>query len=287
MVVLKRRRYHFSQASLDRLRAHDRELPGAREGAAPESGTDTGGEASAQGALVHAAITDVGLVRANNQDTVLEKDRVFGVCDGMGGHRGGEVASSVAAEAFCAALADLTPSPAALAGAVDAANAAVWEKAQTDESLSGMGTTLTAVWFDRQEALIAHVGDSRCYLLRGGELRQITDDHSMVMEMVRAGVITPEQAESHPMRNIITRAVGTDETVETDVIREERKAGDLWLICSDGLHGMVPDANIGGVLSALGHSPEQAVRVLKDAALAAGGRDNISAVVVWDREGCA
>lgn len=233
--------------------------------------------------LLGASLTDIGLVRASNQDTVIDRGRVFGVCDGMGGHRGGEVASALAAEALLAALDGKEVSREALSAAVRQANAAVWEKAGADDSLSGMGTTLTVLWFGPEKACIAHVGDSRCYLLRGGKLRQVTDDHSMVMEMVRTGIITAEQAENHPMRNIITRAVGTEEEVTADLLEEERQQDDLWLICSDGLHGMVPDSAIFSTLSACGRQPEQAVRALMDAALAAGGRDNISIAVIWDR----
>ncbi|MBR6029378.1 MAG: Stp1/IreP family PP2C-type Ser/Thr phosphatase [Clostridia bacterium] len=288
---MKKRRFRFSKAPLERLLAHDKELPGTTERtdqAPPPPENDAAAEAAEnQPVLASAALTDIGLVRANNQDTPLNASPVFGVCDGMGGHRGGEIASALAAEVLLAALQPQSPSSAALSEAVTAANRAVFDKAQADEELSGMGTTLTVVWMSPEEAYIAHVGDSRCYLLRGGELRQLTDDHSIVMEMVRAGIITPEQAEGHPMRNIITRAVGTDETVEADLLSERRAPDDVWLICSDGLHGMVSEDFIRETLSAEGRSPEKAARILLDAALAAGGRDNVSVVVVYDGEGCA
>ena len=275
---MSKRHFRFSRGPLERLRAHARELPGESAVPTPPLAEDEAGLG-----LQSASVTHIGLVRANNQDTVLEKDRVFGVCDGMGGHRGGEVASAVAAESFLAALEGREPSAEAMREAVDAANTAVWEKAQGDEELSGMGTTLTALWLSGGRAFIAHVGDSRCYRMRDGSLRRITEDHSMVMEMLRAGVITAEQAETHPMRNIITRAVGTEETVETDLIEEDSRPGDIWLVCSDGLYSMVPDEAISSTLAALGRQPDQAVQALLDAALAAGGRDNISISLIRDR----
>ena len=146
-----------------------------------------------------------------------------------------------------------------------------------------MGTTLTILWFAGDAVHIGHVGDSRAYRLRDGKLTQITDDHSVVAEPVRSGMLTPEQAASHPMRNVITRAVGTEEGVEIDLLCEERHAGDVWLVCSDGLYGMVPDSAMEAILTV--NTPQAASKLLLDAALAAGGHDNVTVVLVQDKEG--
>lgn len=146
-----------------------------------------------------------------------------------------------------------------------------------------MGTTLDLLWFGPDKVACAHVGDSRVYLLRDGVLRQVTDDHSMVMEMVRAGLIDKEQAARHPMRNVITRAVGTENSVDVDLMTIDRQKEDMWLVCSDGLHGMVRDEDIQDVLTR--YAPSEAAGELMMRALAAGGTDNVTLVVVRDREG--
>ena len=227
--------------------------------------------------------TDVGRVRASNQDALIEGERLWGVADGMGGHNGGETASAGARDGLLKALEGKEPSLDALREGVTEANALLFKQQQEDPSLSGMGTTLTVLWMSDHFVYIGHVGDSRVYLLRDGEFRQITDDHSLVAELFRLGQLTKEQAANHPMRNVITRAVGTEENIETDLVVEERRKGDLWLICSDGLYGMVADEQIEATLAA--HTPRRAADLLMEMALGAGGRDNVSLVILLDREG--
>ncbi|MBE5779097.1 MAG: Stp1/IreP family PP2C-type Ser/Thr phosphatase [Clostridiales bacterium] len=221
--------------------------------------------------------THKGLVRANNQDSLLVADKLYGVADGMGGHRGGETASRIAVESVIAALKNKTPGESALRLAVEAANRRIYETAAENESLQGMGTTLTFLWEGEGKALIAHVGDSRAYRLREGKLEQLTLDHSMVAELLRNNVITPEMAKTHPYRNIITRAVGIDPVVEADVIQTEVKPGDRWLMCSDGLYNMVEDAKIHKTLMEM--DDEKAADRLMEMALENGGTDNITIVI--------
>ena len=227
--------------------------------------------------------TDVGKVRASNQDALIEGERLWGVADGMGGHKGGETASAGARDGLLKALEDKEPSLDALREGVTEVNAQLFEQQRGDAALSGMGTTLTVMWLSDHFAYLGHVGDSRAYLLRDGKFRQVTDDHSLVAELFRLGQLTREQAANHPMRNVITRAVGTEEQIDIDLIVEERRKGDLWLICSDGLYGMVPDEQIEATLAA--HTPKRAADLLMEMALNAGGRDNISLVILLDREG--
>ena len=226
--------------------------------------------------------THQGLVRATNQDNWLAEAPLYGVADGMGGHRGGETASRVALQVFRNAIGSRKPDAAVLRMAVEAANRRVFDMSAHDESLRGMGTTMSMIWADDSRLLIAHVGDSRIYRLRGGELRQITDDHSFVAELVRNHVITPEMAKTHPQRNIITRAVGVDPSVEVDLLEEELQPGDLWLICSDGLHGMVEESEICRILS--GMESEEAADKLISRALENGGYDNITFVLLSNAE---
>jgi serine/threonine protein phosphatase PrpC len=229
--------------------------------------------------LVAAGVTDVGRVREGNEDGFLDESLRLGVvavADGMGGHRAGEVASATALESLRAAVAAGRP----LRDAIVDANDAVLEKSVSDQQLRGMGTTLTAGTLGTDGNLvIGHVGDSRAYLFRGGELTQITDDHSLVEEMVRTGELTPEQAESHPQRSIITRALGIDPEVEVDVYPVQLGVGDRVLLCSDGLTTMVRSEDIAGILERE-PDPGRAAQLLVDAANAAGGEDNITAVVV-------
>jgi PPM family protein phosphatase len=229
--------------------------------------------------LVAAGVTDVGRVRDGNEDDFLDQSNRLGlvaVADGMGGHRAGEVASATALEALRAAVASGEP----LRDAIEGANDAVLEKSVSDQEFHGMGTTLTAGMLGSDGHLVVgHVGDSRAYLVRDGELSQITDDHSLVEEMVRNGELTPEQAEVHPRRSVITRALGIDPQVEVDEYPIELQPGDRILFCSDGLTTMVrPDE----IASILGREPDlrRAAQLLVDAANAAGGEDNITAVII-------
>lgn len=234
--------------------------------------------------ILSAFRTDVGKVRANNQDApiVSEKLRLYGVADGMGGHKGGEVASTSARDDLLRELEGKTPSVAALSGAIEEVNRQIYHQQEHDDALTGMGTTLSVLWMSDNFVYIGHVGDSRVYLLREGEFKQMTLDHSLVEQLVREGVLTEEEAQNHPMRNIITRAIGTDESVEVDVVVEERRKGDLWLACSDGLHGLVDDRQMRDALRQ--YAPEKAADVLLKAALDAGGRDNVTLVIVHDGE---
>lgn len=234
--------------------------------------------------ILSAFRTDVGKVRANNQDApiVSEKLRLYGVADGMGGHKGGEVASTSARDDLLRELEGKTPSVATLSGAIEEVNRQIYHQQEHDDALTGMGTTLSVLWMSDNFVYIGHVGDSRVYLLRDGEFKQMTLDHSLVEQLVREGVLSEEEAQNHPMRNIITRAIGTDESVEVDVVVEERRKGDLWLACSDGLHGLVDDRQMRDALRQ--YAPEKAADVLLKAALDAGGRDNVTLVIVHDGE---
>lgn len=234
--------------------------------------------------ILSAFRTDVGKVRANNQDApiVSEKLRLYGVADGMGGHKGGEVASTSARDDLLRELEGKTPSVATLSSAIEEVNRQIYHQQEHDDALTGMGTTLSVLWMSDNFVYIGHVGDSRVYLLRDGEFKQMTLGHSLVEQLVREGVLTEEEAQNHPMRNIITRAIGTDESVEVDVVVEERRKGDLWLACSDGLHGLVDDRQMRDALRQ--YAPEKAADVLLKAALDAGGRDNVTLVIVHDGE---
>jgi PPM family protein phosphatase len=229
--------------------------------------------------LVAAGVTDVGRVRDGNEDDFLDQSNRLGlvaVADGMGGHRAGEVASATALEALRAAVASGEP----LRDAIEGANDAVLEKSVSDQEFHGMGTTLTAGMLGSDGHLVVgHVGDSRAYLVRDGELSQITDDHSLVEEMVRSGELTPEQAEVHPRRSVITRALGIDPQVEVDEYPIELQPGDRILFCSDGLTTMVRPDEIASILSRE-QDLRRAAQLLVDAANAAGGEDNITAVII-------
>lgn len=222
--------------------------------------------------------THTGLVRGNNEDSLLVDGahQLFAIADGMGGHRGGEVASRTAIEALRAAVASGRP----VNEAISRANDAVIERAEGDDELTGMGTTLTAVVIaSGRQLLVGHVGDSRAYLLHDGTLRRITDDHSLVEELVRDGRLTPEQAESHPRRSIVTRALGVDPEVEVDLYSIEVAAGDRVVICSDGLTTMVRERDVER-LARSEPDPQRAAELLVDAANQAGGEDNTSVVIV-------
>lgn len=231
-----------------------------------------------KGALPHAGGTHVGLVRARNEDSYLVNAPLFAVADGLGGHQAGEIASRIAVETLLGEAPKRADAK-ALGRAVRSANAAVIEAAQTGRGRTGMGTTLTAAMVDGTRIVVAHVGDSRGYLLHLGTLSQITEDHSMVADMVRAGTLTAEQSRVHPSRSVITRALGSDPNLLVDAFEVEAAPGDRLLLCSDGLTSVVTDGEIERVLGA-SPSPQTAVATLIAAANAGGGQDNITAVVV-------
>ncbi len=226
--------------------------------------------------IVAAAATDIGHVRELNEDSFLVHDPLFAIADGMGGHRGGEVASNLAVETlqklFDHGAADL---PALL----QEANRAVFEKSLRDRRVAGMGTTLTAVLLEGGRLRLGHVGDSRAYLIRDGELRLLTEDHTLVHEMVARGEITEAEAEVHPHRAILTRALGVDMSVEVDEGELVVRPGDRILLCTDGLTGMIGEPRIREVLTA-STDPEAAARALVGAAVDAGGVDNVTVVVL-------
>ncbi len=232
--------------------------------------------------MIVAARTHAGWVRPNNQDTLLLAGRLYGVADGMGGHNGGEVASNGAAAVIGDMLSGLEPNEKRLETGIQAANRRLYEQQAQDAALSGMGTTVTVLWEGNEEVFIGHVGDSRAYLLRDGVFAQITQDHSVVAEMMRQGILTKEKAKKHPYRNVITRAVGTSSGIEVDVIRKDKKPGDIWLICSDGLYGMVEESEIESALKTL--TLEDAAEHLLKLALNNGGRDNVSFVLLSNTE---
>ena len=219
------------------------------ETAVPENPTpDAGAEASQaqpetvvteHGEIRYTWRTDVGRIRKNNQDTVILGNVLFGVADGMGGHNGGEIASAELRDGLLRETEGQEPSMELLEEAVKKVNYEIWEQQEKDASLTGMGTTLTVLWAAGKEMIIGQVGDSRAYLIRDDQMKQVTSDHSMVADMVRRGVLTEEQAACHPMRNYITRAVGTDDTLDVDMITIPRMNGDRWIICSDGLYGQI------------------------------------------------
>ena len=233
--------------------------------------------------LEHFGITDAGKVRQNNEDSLLVgegvDDSLFAVADGVGGSEAGEVASGITVEAL-KALDPETP----FNQVVQEANQRILAAAQEDEKLSGMGTTVVAIRFtgsqDEPSAEVAHVGDSRAYLARGGTVEPLTEDHSLVAELVRSGDLTRAQAAEHPQKNLITRALGADEDIEVDTMILPIQAGDRFLLCSDGLSDMVQEGRVAEILNEPSEDPEGPARQLLSEALEAGGSDNITIVLV-------
>ena len=232
--------------------------------------------------LTAAGVTDRGRVRHANEDFFVMRPETgaFVVCDGMGGAAAGETASHLAAETAAVALANRKPGPAAIREAVRLANSAVFGRARQDRRLEGMGTTLVALSVSGSVAWVGHVGDSRCYRWRGGTLERLTQDHSLVEEQIRVGRMTREQARRSPMQNVITRAVGTRAEVVADVQEFPLQRDDLFLIASDGLTRELTDAAIAGVLADAGSDLQVVCAALVTAANAAGGRDNITCLLV-------
>jgi PPM family protein phosphatase len=226
-----------------------------------------------------AGFTDPGRKRRRNEDSFVIEPPLFAVADGMGGAQAGEVASRLAAAAFREFHgADELDPEARLAAIIQEANRRIFERASEDTQVSGMGTTITAALVAADGLVIGHVGDSRAYRLRGEKFEQLTDDHSLVADLVRSGRITPEEADAHPQRSVITRALGTDREVDVDTFSVEAENGDLFLLCSDGLTTMVDDAEIRDVVTRA-RDLEQAGKGLVKAANKAGGEDNITVVL--------
>jgi protein phosphatase len=235
--------------------------------------------------LVVGSATDVGMVRSNNQDQYLVAPGLYAVADGMGGHAAGEVASQTAIEALGAAFdRAVRRSPQSLVEAAKTANRAVWDQARANRGMLGMGTTLVALAVvedgpDGNGMAIAHIGDSRAYVFRDGELRQLTTDHSLVQELVDDGQISEEEAAVHPQRHVLTRALGVEPSVEVDLLPLEPRHGDRYLLCSDGLPREASADQIAAVLSRFG-DPAEAAKELVSLANARGGSDNVTVVVV-------
>jgi protein phosphatase len=250
--------------------------------------------------LSHAGTSDVGRKRTHNEDAylLLPEESLFCVADGMGGHASGEVAARIAVEEMAEffrmtgrdedATWPFKLDPARghdenrLVNGVKLANLRIFERAATDVRLKGMGTTMVAASFPRSggQLLVAHVGDSRAYLLRRGTLRQLTEDHSLLNDYRKSRALTPEEIEAFPHKNVIVRALGMKDAVEVDLLREELQDGDVVLLCSDGLSGMVTDARIADILRGHPVDLRLAAQVLVEAANEAGGQDNVTCVIV-------
>jgi PPM family protein phosphatase len=223
--------------------------------------------------------TDTGRQRRANEDSLLARAPLFVVADGMGGAQAGEVASRLAVESFQAGLADASAPEAALAELTREANARIHELSHSHAEQAGMGTTLTAIYVGERDVSIAHVGDSRAYRFRDGELLRLTDDHSLVDELIRQGRLTPEEAVEHPQRSVITRALGPEGAVEVDTRSYSARDSDVYLLCSDGLTTMVAEDRLAELLGG-----QETLRDKGEALIAAaneaGGRDNITVVLL-------
>lgn len=244
--------------------------------------------------ITSCGITDVGVKRTNNEDNYLINDELslFVVCDGMGGHAGGEFASAIAVNTVEEVLSNLETSPEVEAAredgsievmrerlryAIRLAGKRIFEKANAEPEYRGMGTTCLVLLVDGPNAFVAHVGDSRGYIVRDGRIEQLTEDHSLVNERIRAGLLTPEQARHHKLKNIITRSLGYTEDVEIDIQVRAVRRGDKFLLCSDGLSNLVEPAELGEAVRSM--SPQDAARHLVQLACSRGGDDNITAVI--------
>jgi PPM family protein phosphatase len=233
-----------------------------------------------------AATTDTGRRRRANEDAYVCRPPLFAVADGMGGARAGEVAAQLAAAALEEAGTG-TKGEKGITALIEEANRRIWERAVTDPATSGMGTTVTAALVDEAagQVAIGHVGDSRAYLLRDGSLEQLTTDHSLVAELVQSGVLTPEEAERHPQRSAITRALGTEPSVRVETFTVAAAPGDLFLLCSDGLSAMLDDDEVAAAIEGAGGEPAHAGAALVTAANEHGGEDNITVVLFELGEG--
>ena len=221
------------------------------------------------------AMTDTGRKRRRNEDVYVVDPPIFAIADGMGGAKAGEVAAALAADVL---RGEGGSGEEALVTLIQEANRRVYERASEDAAKSGMGTTMTVALLEDSHVRIGHVGDSRAYLIRDGELSQLTDDHSLVGELVRSGKLAPEDAETHPQRSVITRVLGTDPDVDVDTITIETRSGDLFLLCSDGLYSMVGNERILELVERNRRDLDAAAKALVAAANKGGGDDNITVV---------
>jgi serine/threonine protein phosphatase PrpC len=225
------------------------------------------------------ALTDTGRRRRHNEDAYVCQPPLFAIADGMGGAQAGEIASHLAATSVQHAEWDDTSGDERVAQLIQDANRRVYERARADESTSGMGTTMTVALVDGDNVRIGHVGDSRAYLVRDHALEQLTEDHSLVGELVRSGRLSPEEAEDHPHRSVITRVLGTDPEVDVDTFSVGAKPGDLFMLCSDGLTTMVDDPRILELIEEHKGDVASAARALIDEANRNGGEDNITVIL--------
>jgi PPM family protein phosphatase len=225
-----------------------------------------------------ASLTDTGRRRRHNEDAFVCEPPLFAVADGMGGAQAGELASSLAAEALRDDTADREGGEQRVDELIQAANRRVYERQSEDAAASGMGTTMTVALVEDGRVAIGHVGDSRAYLIRDRRLEQLTEDHSLVAELVRSGKLSPEEAEDHPQRSVITRALGTDPDVDVDTFSVETRPGDFFLLCSDGLTSMVDDETILGEVERHRDDLQATAKALVRAANKGGGEDNITVV---------
>ena len=226
----------------------------------------------------YARASDTGKKRRRNEDSYVVAPPLFAVADGMGGAQAGEVASKLAAAALKETHPDGPSGPETVIALIQEANRRVYERAASDPATSGMGTTITVALVDGSEVTIGHVGDSRAYVVRGDELEQLTEDHSLVNELLKSGKLSREEAETHPQRSVITRAVGTDPDVDVDAFTVTAGEGDVFLLCSDGLTDMVADADILGVVEKHRDDLDRVTKALISAANRGGGEDNITVI---------
>ncbi|MFH1466250.1 MAG: Stp1/IreP family PP2C-type Ser/Thr phosphatase [Pseudomonadota bacterium] len=242
--------------------------------------------------ITSCGVTDVGMKRTNNEDAYLINDELnlFVVCDGMGGHVGGELASSIAVNTVEEVLSSIEADPSIetpedpveamrekIRYAIRLAGRRIYEKAVAEPEYKGMGTTVLVLLLDSGNAYIAHVGDSRVYLVREDLIEQLTEDHSLVNEKIRAGVLTPEEARTHKLRNIITRSLGYQEDVDVDIQVRAMRRGDHFVLCTDGLSNLVETGEIGELVRSA--SPQSAARALIQLACDRGGDDNVTIVI--------
>src|SRR5437764_11730004 len=226
----------------------------------------------------YAVASDTGRRRLRNEDNYVVAPPLFAVADGVGGAQAGEVASRLAASALEGGDSDRLQGLERLDALIQEANRRIYDRASTDPSASGMGTTMTVALVEGMTVAIGHVGDSRAYLVRDERMEQLTDDHSLVNELQKSGKLSAEEAQAHPQRSVITRAVGTDPDVDVDGFTIEAEEGDVFLICSDGLTDMVEDEEILELVHSNRDDLDKAVKALVAAANKGGGEDNITAV---------